>query len=108
TPSAASGESSRNEEPGSIRRSIRSRTVSFPCCRWRWTYFAPPPSFPTARYLRSSETTACIRSRLVLNVVLFLSTCDSRICIHQSFRNLDFGCQQVLRVGLALRVEQQR
>ena len=40
---AASGDSSRNGEPGSSSRSMRSRTGSLPCSRWRWRYFAPPP-----------------------------------------------------------------
>ena len=40
---AASGDSSRNGEPGSISVSMRSRTGILPCSRCRATYFAPPP-----------------------------------------------------------------
>ena len=40
---AASAFSSRNAAPGSTRRSIRSRAVSFPRERWRSIAFSPPP-----------------------------------------------------------------
>src|ERR1035437_1301231 len=43
-PCAARGATSRNELPGSRRRSRRSLTGSFPSSRWRATALAPPPS----------------------------------------------------------------
>ena len=42
--SAASGLSSRNAEPGSIRRSMRSRTGSLPRSRWRAIERSSPPA----------------------------------------------------------------
>ena len=48
-PSAASAENSRNGEPGSTSRSIRSRAVIFPRLRWRSTAAAPPPSRTRAK-----------------------------------------------------------
>src|SRR5262245_26309387 len=87
---------------------MRSRTVSLPCLRCRSTYFAPPPSRAAARCFLSSATSDCIRSRLALNVGLFLSTCDSSVCIQQPFGNLDFGRQEKLGERLALRVQHKR
>ena len=43
------GESSRNGDPGSSSWSMRSRTGSFPCSRWRCRYFSPPPWRAAAR-----------------------------------------------------------
>ena len=51
---AASGESSRNGDPRSSSRSMRSRTGSLPCARCRSTYFAPPPSARRADALAQS------------------------------------------------------
>ena len=57
-PAAASGESSRNGEPGSSSRSIRSRTGSLPCVAVALeSTLAPPPYARTARGgSRSSAT----------------------------------------------------
>ena len=66
-PVAASGLSSRNAEPGSSRRSIRSRTGSLPRSRWRAIERSSPPaprSATAAWRARRSSTRAAIASWL--------------------------------------------
>ena len=48
-PRAASGDSSRNGEPGSSRCSSRSRGSSLPRARWRWRAGSGPPSAARAQ-----------------------------------------------------------
>ena len=58
-PQAASGDSSRNGEPGSSSRSMRSRTGSLPCSRWRCEVLrAAALRAPRASRSRSSATSA--------------------------------------------------
>src|SRR5687767_1671111 len=87
---------------------------------------------------RSSATACCMRSLFALNVALFLSMCDSRICMSflvsvsrgpqhpllavrlrgpfapsrsrlwQPIGNFDFRREQVLGVCFRLRVDEQR
>src|SRR5476651_692893 len=63
-PPAASADSSRNGEPGSISRITRSRGRSFPRATCRSRARAEPPSAACARRLRSSSTSAPMRAAL--------------------------------------------
>src|SRR5215212_12183322 len=62
-PQPASGESSRNAEPGSISSSIRSRGSSLPRAWWRSTYFSPPPATAFATSTSSSAIFVSIELR---------------------------------------------
>src|SRR6185295_10289110 len=66
-PLAASGESSRNGEPGSISRSTRSRGRSLPRSVWRLRLFSSPPSAARAIFSFRSATSFPIASALALN-----------------------------------------
>ena len=66
-PHPASGDSSRNAEPGSRSSSIRSRAVSLPRSRWRATYFSPPPATALACSSSSAASFSSIASRLGLD-----------------------------------------
>src|SRR6266567_1829750 len=59
-PLAASGESSRNGEPGSIRCMTRSRGNSLPRSRWRSRAGLGPPSAASARRASSASASARI------------------------------------------------
>src|ERR1700688_3818448 len=59
-PFAASAENSRNGEPGSTRRSMRSRATSLPRLRCRSTAIGPPPPRARARCSRKSSTSAAM------------------------------------------------
>ncbi len=63
-PQAASGDSSRNGEPGSSSSSIRSRTSSLPRPRCRSVYLGPPPAIALA-------CSAAISSSLASMAALF-------------------------------------
>src|SRR6476659_10096689 len=65
-PQPASGDSSRNAEPGSTRSSIRSRGRSFPRSWWRSTYVCPPPPTAFACSASRSASFSSIASRLVM------------------------------------------
>src|SRR5436190_23593218 len=82
---AASGDSSRNGEPGSIRRSTRSRGNSLP--RWVCLFllFSSPPSAARAIFSFSSATSFPIASALALKAALFALTVDL-ICVIDSLR----------------------
>ncbi len=62
-PHAASGDSSRKGESGSISSSIRSLASSLPRARWRSTYFWPPPATALDCSASSSASLASIASR---------------------------------------------
>src|SRR5690242_9176549 len=59
-PKAASGDSSRNGEPGSIKRSTRSRGKSLPRSEWRLRDRSSPPSAAVASHAFSSSTSVRI------------------------------------------------
>ena len=65
--SAASGDSSRNGEPGSISRSTRSRGSSLPRATWRSRCLSGPPAAASARLAASSATSARMAAALALN-----------------------------------------
>ena len=50
-------------EPGSIRRSMRSRTGSLPCSRWRWTYFGAAAFARCRRRARATRQRAAACDR---------------------------------------------
>ena len=89
-PLAASGESSRNGEPGSISRITRSRGRSFPRDTWRSRRAAGPPSAACARRLRNSSTSAPMRAALARNssdcvsIVEAMATLPSSMCPPQA------------------------
>jgi len=62
-PQAASGDSSRNGEPGSSSSSIRSRASSLPRARCRSVYFGPPPAIALACSAAISASLASMASR---------------------------------------------
>ena len=64
-PQPASGDSSRNADPGSRSSSIRSRGRSLPRAWWRSTYFEPPPATARACSVSRSASLASIAARLV-------------------------------------------
>ena len=66
-PSAASGDSSRNGEPGSISRSTRSRGSSFPREHAARCSFSGPPAAASARLAARSATSARMAAALALN-----------------------------------------
>src|SRR6478736_9138645 len=78
-PLAASGESSRNGEPGSIRVITRSRGNSLPRLTWRSRARSEPPKAASARRACSSDTSARMRSALARKSAAFLSIDDERI-----------------------------
>src|SRR5882672_7304322 len=78
---AASAFSSRNAAPGSTRRSMRSRAVSFPRERWRSVAFSPPPRAISAVRSRNSATRPSMRRRRRLNSSDSRSTCEVRTAI---------------------------
>src|SRR5712691_5105479 len=78
---AASAFSSRNAAPGSTRRSMRSRAVSFPRDRWRSVAFSPPPRAISAVRSRNSATRPSMRRRRRLNSSDSRSTCEVRTAI---------------------------
>ena len=59
-PQAASGDSSRNAEPGSTSSSIRSRGSSLPRAWWRSAYFCPPPATALAFSVSSAASFSTI------------------------------------------------
>ena len=65
-PQPASGESSRNAEPGSTSSSIRSRGSSLPRAWWRSTYFSPPPATALACSASSAASFSSIAARWVI------------------------------------------
>ena len=66
-PSAASADSSRNGEPGSISRSTRSRGSSLPREACRSLSFSGPPAAASARFSARSATSARMAAALALN-----------------------------------------
>src|SRR5690242_10487744 len=78
-PCAASGESSRNGEPGSRRASIRSRTNIFFCSAWRSR--PDPPCRAFAISALSSVTRASAAAARSRNSAEAVSTFDSRTSI---------------------------
>ena len=73
-PSAASADSSRNEAPGSSRRSIRARAVSLPLASCLATASGPPPARARSRRCSSSATSVRIDAALVRKVSAPAST----------------------------------
>src|SRR5690348_742819 len=73
-PCAASGESSRNGEPGSSRARMRSRGSSLPRAACLSRAFAPPPAAARSSCALRSATSACNRSALARNSALLGST----------------------------------
>src|SRR5262245_37758825 len=82
TSHAARAFSSRNVEPGSTSRSMRSRAVSFPRERCRSTALSPPPRATAAVRSRNSATSSSMRSRRRSKTSSF-STADSRRAIEE-------------------------
>src|ERR1039458_5755379 len=78
-PKAASGDSSRNGEPGSIRFITLSRGRSFPRAACRWRDFSEPPKAAAARRAGNSAVSARIFSALARNSALPVSMADDRI-----------------------------
>src|ERR1700674_3933724 len=88
-PLAASGDSSRNGVPGSIRRSTRSRGKRLPRAAWRSRARAEPPSAASARRRFKSSTSARIAAALARNSTLAVSAGESRIAMSPPLRE---GC----------------
>src|SRR5215468_1457963 len=77
--SAASGDSSRNGEPGSSSARTRSRGRSLPRETWRLRASSPPPSRTFSVRCRRSSTRARMASALRLKVSERVSTVEERI-----------------------------
>src|SRR6185437_3443306 len=78
-PLAASGDNSRNGEPGSIRFITRSRGSSLPRDTWRSRDCSEPPSAAWARRACNSAVSAPMFSALARNSALPVSMADDRI-----------------------------
>src|SRR5579872_3434130 len=78
-PYAASGDNSRNGEPGSIRFITLCRGRSFPRATCRSRAFSEPPSMACARRSLSSATRPRMRSALAWNSAAFRSIVELRI-----------------------------
>src|SRR5690348_6768463 len=77
-PCAASGESSRNGEPGSSSARMRSRDSSLPRAVCFSRALSPPPAAARSSCALRSATSVCSRSALARNSGLFGSIRDSR------------------------------
>ncbi len=75
-PKAASGENSRNGEPGSISRITRSRGSSLPRAVWRSRDFSLPPSAAAARRAVRSSRNALHCAALLANSFAAVSMVD--------------------------------
>src|SRR4051812_12610707 len=92
---AARAFSSRNAPPGSTRRSMRSRAVSFPRERCRSVAFSPPPRATAAERSRTSATSVSMRSRRRPKTSS-RSTPDSRTAIHRSLQSVRVPDEKLL------------
>src|SRR3954471_21297822 len=77
-PIAASGDSSRNGEPGSSSARTRSRGSSLPRDTWRLRLCSPPPSRTVSVRPLRSATSPRIASALRLKVSERVSICEAR------------------------------